>query len=123
MLAVRHLCDVGVSGRVETSTLTDPCADFARKNVCQVVAWPSPSTETLMEENLPPERYESEWQPVTHPIVFFISSLRDDTTARTVNNHGMDVESVTEIRASVRPLCAGDSSFSDLGGGGRGSYP
>ena len=24
---------------------------------CQVVAWPSPSTGTLMEGNLPPERY------------------------------------------------------------------
>ena len=94
--------------------------------MCQVVAWPSPSTEALMEENLPPERYESEWQPVTHPILFFISLLRDDTTARTVNNHGMDMESVTEIACAPLcvnvPSCAGDSSFSDLGGGGRGSY-
>ena len=93
-------------------------------SVCQVVAWPSPSTETLMEENLPPERYESEWQPVTHPILFFISSLRDDTTARTVKNHGMDMESVTEIACAPLcvnvPSCAGDSSFSDLGGGPHG---
>ena len=77
-----------------------------------------------MEGNLPPERYESEGHPGTPFIVFFISLLRDDTTARTVNNHGMDMESVTEIACAPLcvnvPSCAGDSSFSDLGGGPHG---
>ena len=40
--------------------------------MCQVVAWPSPSTGALLEEDFPPERYESEGHPGTPFIVFVI---------------------------------------------------
>ena len=64
--------------------------------VCQVVAWPSPSTETLMEENLPPERYESEGHPKTPFIVFVIRFAKLFVAVAYALRCQMHIKSLTE---------------------------
>ena len=98
MLTVRH-STMGVVGSNSNVSLHSPRTDFVCYLCvrCQVVAWPSPSTGTLMEGNLPPERYESEGHPGTPFIVFVIRFAKLFVAVAYALRCQMHIKSLTEI--------------------------